>query len=136
MLPDRVREFLTEKPRFAAVATTNADRTPHQSFIWFGLDPDDRVRINSRPPRRWWANIQRTGRVAFAIADTDDQYRWVGLSGVVDEVVRGEDARDDIIAFAHRYHDGHPEPTEIAMYRTQERYTFLIRIVAVHDHLE
>jgi hypothetical protein len=135
-LPDRVRTFLTEANRFATVATTDTDGTPTQSLVWYGLDPDDRIRINSRPPRRWWANLRRTGRINVAVADASDGYRWVGLAGELDEEITGQQARDDIIAFAHRYHDGHPDPADIAMYRTQDRYTFLIRVVAVHDHLE
>jgi PPOX class probable F420-dependent enzyme len=135
-LPPRVRDFLTERSRFAAVATTDPDGSPHQSLIWYSIDPDDRVRINSRPSRRWWSNLRRTGKVALAIADAADQYRWVGLSGVLDEEITGDPARDNIIAFAYRYHDGRPDPADIAKYRGQDRYTFLIRVVAVHDHLE
>ncbi len=136
MLSDRVRTFLTEKPRFAAVATIDPDGSPRQTFIWYGVDPDERIRINSRSPRRWWSNIQRTGKVAFAIADAEDQDRWVGLTGDLDETIGGEPAREDIIAFAYRYHEGHPDPADIADYRTQDRYTFLIRVTSFHDHLE
>ena len=132
-LPARVRDFLTETHRFAAAATTDTDGSPRQTYIWYGLDADDRLRINSRPPRRWWDNLQRTGKIALAIADAEDGDRWVGLTGVLDEVVTGEAARDDIIAFAHRYHDGDPDPADIALFRSQDRYTFLIRITAVHN---
>ena len=135
-LPARVRHFLTEKPRFAAVATTNADNSPHLSLVWYDIDAEGRVRINSRPPRRWWANILRTGRVALAIADADDQYRWVGLSGVVEEVVTGEPAREQMVAFEHYYHPDDPNPEEIAEYRSQDRHMFVIRVTAIHDHLE
>jgi PPOX class probable F420-dependent enzyme len=134
-LPAHIRSFLTERPRFAAIATTDPDGTPRQSFIWYGVDPDDRVRINSRPPRRWWANLRRTGRIALAVADADDQYRWVGLSGELDETIIGDQARNDIIAFAYRYHDGRPDPADLAEWSRQDRYTFLIRVTAVHDHL-
>jgi PPOX class probable F420-dependent enzyme len=134
-LPERIRTFLTEKNRFAAIATINEDGSPHQSFIWYTLDPDLRLRVNSRPPRRWWSNIQRDGRVALAIADAGDQARWVGLSGVLEETIRGDPAREDIVAMAYRYHDGAPDPADITMFRGQDRYTFLIRITAAHEHL-
>jgi PPOX class probable F420-dependent enzyme len=135
-LPDRVRTFLTEKHRFAAVATTGIDGAPHQSFVWFDLDSDDRVRLNSRSPRRWWADLRRSGRISLAVPDADDQYRWVGLEGELDEEITGQPARDDIIAKAYRYHDGRPDPAEIAEYQTQDRSIFLIRIVHVYDHLD
>jgi hypothetical protein len=135
-LPARVRAFLAEADRVATVATTDADGTPRQSLVWYGLDPDDRIRINSRPPRRWWANLRRTGRLNLAVVDARDSSRWVGLQGELDEEITGQPARDDIIAMAYRYHDGDPDPADIALYRTQDRYTFLIKVVAVHDHLE
>jgi hypothetical protein len=136
VLPDRIRTFLTEKNRFASIATLNEDGSPHQSFIWYTLDADERLRINSRPPRRWWSNIQRDGRVALAIADAEDQARWVGLSGILDETITGERAREDIVAMAYRYHAGEPDPADITMFRGQDRYTFLVRILSTHDHLE
>ena len=69
--------------------------------------------------------------------DAEDGYRWLGITGVVDEVV--EDlglARDHIVELAHRYHPEGPDESSIAAFRTQPRITYLVRVTGVHDHLE
>ena len=133
-LTARVRDFL-EQPHFATLATVGEDREPHQAVIWYRLDPDERVLVNSRSPRRWPRELERDGRASLAVFDGSDPNRWVGLQAIVEEVVDDVPrAREDIVALAHRYDDADDET--IAMFRTQERISFRLRIVAVHDHLE
>ena len=57
----------------------------------------------------------------------------VAVDEVVDDVAR---AREDIVALAHRYRAGGPTPAAEATFRTQPRITFLLRVTAVHDHLQ
>lgn len=133
-LPDRIRDFL-EAPHVASIGTTGEDGAPHQAIAWYRLDPDDRILLNSRPPRRWPADLLRDGRVSLAVLDGADAMRWVGLTGVVESVIDDvETARDDICALAVRY--GDEDPATMAAFRTQPRISFRIRITAVHDHLE
>lgn len=135
-LSDHVRAFLAE-PHPASVATLDADGAPRQAVAWYRLDPDERIMLNSRTPRRWCTNLLRDRRVSLAIVDGVDQYRWVGLTGIVDQVIDDVGrARDDIVALAHRYHPEGPTASLIATFRTQPRVTFLVRITGVHDHLE
>jgi PPOX class probable F420-dependent enzyme len=134
-LPDRIRAFL-ERPLVTSLATVDADGGPRQAVIWYRLD-DDTILVNARADRRWPANLRRTGRAAFAICDPADPFSWVGITGRVTEVVDDlEAARGDIVALAHRYHDGQPDPEDIATFRTQQRVSFRVSIDAVHDHLE
>ena len=129
-----MRAFLTE-PHFASLATVSAAGGPSQAIVWYGLEPDGRIRINSREGRAWPANLRRDRRVNLAVFWKDDPNRWVGLPGTVDEVV--DDvvrAREDIVALADRYGDANP--ATIARFRSEPRVSFLIRIERVHDHLE
>ena len=136
LLTDAVRAFL-RAPHVASIATTDPDGAPRQAVAWYRLEADDRILLNSRLPRRWCANLQRDGRVALSVVDPADPYRWIGLTGVVDEVVTDlPRARDDIVALAHRYHPEGPSEASIAAFRTQPRVTFLIRVTGIHDHLE
>jgi PPOX class probable F420-dependent enzyme len=133
-LSDDVRGFLGE-PHFAVLATSGADGTAHQAVIWYRLDPDGLILINSRSPRRWPAELQREPRCSLAVMDEADPFRWVGIAGVVEQVVDEVDrAREDIVELAIRYDDAAPE--RIAAFRSQPRISFRIRIVGVHDHLE
>jgi len=135
-LADAVRRFL-EGPHVASIATTDPDGAPRQAVAWYRLEPDGRILLNSRTPRRWCANLLRDGRVALSIVDGADPYRWIGLTGVVDEVVDDvARSREDIVALAHRYHPEGPTASSLAAFRTQPRVTFLVRVTGVHDHLE
>ena len=56
-------------------------------------------------------------------------------STVVEEVIGDvPQARDDIVELARRY--ARDTEASIARFRSQERISFRLRIVAVHDHLE
>lgn len=135
-LTERVRAFLLE-PRFAAVATVDPNGAPRQALTWYRLDEHDDLWINSREGRRWPANLRRDGRLAIAITDAEDGYRWVGLTGRVVEVVDDlERGREDIVALAHRYHPEGPSAASLAMYRSQQRVMFRIELTGVHDHLD
>ena len=128
--------FLRE-PRFMSVASIDPDGGPRQAVAWYAVEPDGRILLNSRTPRRWCLNMMERPAVALSVIDGEDGYRWLGLTGVVDEVVEDiERSRDDIVALAHRYHPEGPTASLIAMFRTQPRVTFIVRITGVHDHLE
>ncbi len=124
-------------PRFMSVASVDADGAPRQAAAWYDVLPDGRLLLNSRTPRRWCLNLMERPTVALSVIDAGDGYRWLGLTGVVDEVIEEVGrAREDIVALAHRYHPEGPKQSLIAAFRTQPRVTFLVRITGVHDHLE
>jgi PPOX class probable F420-dependent enzyme len=136
VLSDAIRAFL-EGPLVASVATSDDDGSPRQTVVWYRLEPDDRILLNSRTPRRWCANLVRDPRLAISVIDAADAYRWVGLTAVVEEVVDDvERARDDIVALAHRYRPDGPTAAAVAAFRSQPRVSFVARITGVHDHLE
>jgi PPOX class probable F420-dependent enzyme len=133
-LSERVRDFLAQ-PHFASLATVGESGAPNQAIVWYRLEPDDRILVNSKVGRRWPANLQRDGRANLAVFLAADPNRWVGITGTVDEVVDDvEQARDDIVALAHRYDDASDD--SIRSFRSQPRITFRIRIDRVHDHLQ
>jgi hypothetical protein len=128
--------FLRE-PRFMSVASADADGAPRQAVVWYDVLPDCRILLNSRTPRRWCTNLTERPAVALSVIDAQDGYRWLGLTGVVDEVVDEVGrARDDIVALARRYHPEGPSESLVAAFRSQPRVTFIVRITGVHDHLE
>jgi len=136
LLSESARAFLAE-PRFASVATTDADGTPTQAVIWYRLEADNRILLNGRLPRRWCANLGRDRRVNIAVVDGADGYRWLGLTGVVDHISDDvERARDDIVALANRYHPEGASEELVAAFRSQPRISYLVRITGIHDHLE
>jgi PPOX class probable F420-dependent enzyme len=132
-LPPHVREFI-ELPHVATLATGGADGAAHQSVIWYRLEPDGRILLNSRADRRWPRDLQRDPRCSLAILDETDGFRWVGLTGVVETVIDDlARARADILSLATRYDDD--DEDDIAAWNRQIRISFRVRIVAIHDHL-
>src|SRR5215210_163775 len=108
-LSDRVREFL-QQPLYPTLATVGHDSTPHQAVIWYRLEPDDRILVNSRSPRRWPAELRSAGRASLAVTDLGDPMRWVGLQLVVETVIDDVSiAREDIVALAVRYEEDDEE---------------------------
>lgn len=133
-IPAALRQFM-EAPHYATLATAGPDGTPHQAVVWYRLDPDDRVLLNSRIGRRWPTELLADPRCALAVTDATDPFRWVGVQGVVETVADDlEPARDDIVALAERYGEGDAET--VASFRSQARISFRVRVVGIHDHLE
>jgi PPOX class probable F420-dependent enzyme len=133
-LSERVRAFLGGT-LYPTLATAGADGEPHQAVIWFRLEPDDRILVNSRTPRRWPAELRRSGRGSLAVTDLEDPFRWVGLHVVVETIVDDlATAREDIVSLAELYDEA--DEDSVARFRSQDRISFRLRIVAVHDHLE
>lgn len=128
-----VREFL-EQPHFASLASVGESGAPNQAVIWYRLDDDGRVLVNSREGRKWPANLKRDPRCTLAVFWGQDPNRWVGLTCRVEDVVEDvEQARDDIVGLARRYGTWNPDGE--AFFRSQQRVSFHLRIVGVHEHL-
>ena len=133
-LTDRVRAFL-RNPNYATLATIGADGTPHQAVIWFRLEDDGRILVNSRAGRRWPRELQADRRCALAITDRNDPFTWVGVQAEVDEVVDDvAAAREDIVALSVHY--GEFSEDGAARFRSQPRVSFRLRIIGAHDHLD
>ena len=131
-LSDDVRAFL-RAPRIATLATSNAEGTPHQAAIWYRLEPDDRILVNSRAGRRWPRELEASGRCSLAIIDEADRYRWLAVDASVEEIDGSATAREDIVGLAVHYDDYSDEGA--AAFRSQDRISFHLRITAVHAEL-
>ena len=126
------RAFL-EAPHVATLATVTAAGAPVQSVIWYRLEADGTILVNSRLPRRWPTALLQCRRASLSVIDEEDGLRWLGLDAhvvTVDDDIDG--ARSDIVALAHRYDD----LTAIPTFLTQSRISFHLEIARVHDHLD
>jgi pyridoxamine 5'-phosphate oxidase-like protein len=133
-LPDRVRDFL-ERPLYATISTVGPGRAPHQAVIWYRLEPDGDVLVNSRTPRRWPEELERERQASLAVIDLEDPLRWVGLQTIVQAVIDDVAvAREDIVALSVRY--GEEDDESSAAFRSQQRISFRLRVIAVADHLD
>ena len=135
-LTQAVRRFLEAPGRFATIATINPDGSPHQTVVWFLLEDDDSVVINSLVGRLWPTNLRRDPRISFSVEAGLD---YVVLRGRAQEIDDGERAQADIAAMARRYEA--PQKAEEMIehrFRPQHRVSFRLypRSVTTHGELE
>jgi PPOX class probable F420-dependent enzyme len=125
--------------RFAVLASLDGSGAPRQAVAWYRLDPDGTLVVNSAAGRTWPANLRRDGRVALAVMSGPDGYSWLGLTGVVAEVIDDQaTAQADIAGLARRYHADDPAAAErmiTTVFSRQRRVSFRIRVTGVHDHI-
>jgi len=62
----------------AAVATVDADGSPHVVPLWF-VWPEEAIYLSTRQDGRTWANVERDPRVAVTI---DLGRSWVEIAGI------------------------------------------------------
>jgi PPOX class probable F420-dependent enzyme len=126
-------------PRFAVLASLDPGGGPRQAVAWYRLESDGTLVVNSAAGRRWPANLRRDGRVALAVMSGIDGYSWLGLTGVVTEVIDDQaTAQADIAGLARRYHADDPAEAErmiATVFGRQLRVSFRIRVTGVHDHM-
>ena len=135
-LTERARAFLGDT-RFVTISTIDPDGRPRQAVVWYRLGGDEIV-LNSKVGRRWPTNLERDPRIALAVHDQEDGYRWVGLTGTVTVVDDQPTAQSDIAEMARRYHAEEPGEAEALIrdrFERQPRVSFRVAIDAVHDHL-
>jgi len=113
-IPEKFRDLLTKKT-FAHLATIMPDGSPQVTPVWFDFD-GTHVRINSAKGRVKDKNMRRNGRIALAIQDPENPYRYLAVRGRVEEITEtGADAHIDSLARKYLGQDRYPyrQPGEV-----------------------
>ena len=113
-IPQEFRDLLTKKA-FAHLATIMPDGSPQVTPVWIDFD-GGHVRVNSAKGRIKDKNMRRNGRVALAIQDPDNPYRYLAVRGRVEEITEaGADAHIDSLAKKYLGQDRYPhrQPAEV-----------------------
>jgi PPOX class probable F420-dependent enzyme len=99
-IPDNYLD-LFKKPAFAHLTTLMPDGSPQVSPVWCEYD-GTYVVINSAKGRQKDRNMRRDARVALAISDPENPYRYLQVRGKVVEITeQGADAHIDKLS--HKY---------------------------------
>jgi PPOX class probable F420-dependent enzyme len=92
---------LFHKKAFASLATINPDGSPQVTPVWCDYD-GQHVLVNSAKGRHKDRNMRERPKVALALIDPDNPYRYLEVRGTVEEVTeRG--AREHIDKMAKKY---------------------------------
>jgi PPOX class probable F420-dependent enzyme len=100
MIPEKFAD-LFQKKAFGNLATLNVDGSPQVTPVWCDWD-GKHVLVNSAKGRRKDRNMRRDGRVALALSDPDNPYRYLEIRGKVVEVTE-QGADEHINKMAKKY---------------------------------
>jgi PPOX class probable F420-dependent enzyme len=102
VIPETHLDLLTDEKRaFLFLATLMEDGTPQVTPVWFDT-ADGMIRVNTARGRVKDHNMKARPKVAMAIMDPADSYRYVQLRGTVVAVTE-EGAREHIDRLAKKY---------------------------------
>jgi PPOX class probable F420-dependent enzyme len=112
-IPDKYRDLFSKRA-FASLATLMPDGSAQVTPVWVDLD-GDLVVVNTAKARQKDKNMRRDPRVAVAIIDPDNPYRYLEIRGRVAEITEdGADAHIDKMAKKYLGVDKYPyrQPSE------------------------
>ena len=120
-IPDKYRDLFTKRA-FASLATLMPDGGPQVTPVWVDLD-GDLVLVNTARGRQKDKNMRRDPRVAMAIIDPENPYRYLEIRGRVAEITEeGADAHIDKMAKKYLGADKYPYRSA-----TEQRVIFKIQ---------
>jgi len=99
-LTEKARAFLREK-RFAVLATINKDGTPQLTTMWYLLENDGTIMMNTRVGRSKERNMRRDPRISVCF---EEGYRYVTITGRVEMIDDPQVSQRDIFRLSTRYH--------------------------------
>jgi PPOX class probable F420-dependent enzyme len=115
-IPEAFRPLLGDDVKaYANLGTLFADGSPQVTPVWFD-SVDGEIRVNSAKGRAKDRNMRRDARVALAIMDPANPYRYVQIRGRIERVTEdGADAHIDRLAKKYLGADTYPfrQPGEV-----------------------
>jgi len=109
-IPDKFKD-LFHKKAFAHIATVMPDGSPQVTPVWCDYD-GTYILINSAKGRVKDKNMRRDARVALAIQDPDNAYRYIQVRGTVAEITeQGAEEHVDTLAKKYTGVDKYQKPT-------------------------
>lgn len=125
VIPAKYRDLFNKKA-FASLTTLMPDGSPQTTPVWVDVD-GDYVIFNSAKGRQKDRNVRRDPRVAMAIIDPDNPYRYLEIRGKVAEITeQGADAHIDKMAKKYLGQDKYPyrQPGEMrVLYKIRPEHT-------------
>src|SRR5947199_4735839 len=99
-LSKKAHAFLQEL-RFAVLATIHQDGTPQLTTMWYLLEEDGTILMNTKVGRAKERNMRRDPRISICI---EDDYNFLTINGTVEMIDDPEIAQRDIYRLSARYH--------------------------------
>src|SRR5271163_3664595 len=108
IIPDAYLDLLEKKVTFANLATVLKDGSPQVTPVWFDYT-GGKIRVNTALGRVKARNMKEGSKVALAIMDPDNAYRYIQVRGPVTRITeQGADAHIDSLAKKYMGLDQYP----------------------------
>ena len=99
-LSKKAQAFLQEL-RFAVLATIHQDGTPQLTTMWYLLEDDGTILMNTKVGRLKERNVRRDPRISICI---EDDYNFLTINGTVQLIDDPQKTQNDIYRLSARYH--------------------------------
>ena len=119
VIPEKYLD-LFQKPAFASLGTLMPDGRPQVTPVWCDFD-GQHVIFNSARGRQKDRNVRRDPRVALAIVDPDNPYRYMEIRGTVVEITE-DGAAQNIDKLVKKYYVDEMESQYRQLYSTWDAF--------------
>jgi PPOX class probable F420-dependent enzyme len=106
-LEEKPRKFLDENPYVGVATTLREDGSPHSTIVWVDVE-GDKVSFNTALGRAKPRHLEHDPRASVLMADPNNSYKWVAVSGQAELTEEGADAQIDKLAKKYLGKDEYP----------------------------
>ncbi len=130
-LSEKARAYLREK-RFAVLATLNKDGTPQLTTMWYLLEDDGTIMMNTRVGRLKGRNMRRDPRISICI---EDGYRYLTIKGRVEMIDDPQISQRDIYRLSSRYHGEEKAKKQMeTQFSKEQRVTLRLKPESIQEY--
>jgi PPOX class probable F420-dependent enzyme len=95
-------DLVKQGKNFAHVTIPREDGDPQVVLVWAFADDAGNIKLNSAEGRAWPENLRRAGRAIITVANHENPYEYVSVTGRLAEDTH-DGAEDDIDYLAQKY---------------------------------
>ena len=130
-LSEKARAFLREK-RFAVLATLNKDGTPQLTTMWYLLENDGTILMNTRAGRLKERNMRRDPRISLCF---EDGYNYLTIKGRVEMIDDLQVSQRDIYRLSSRYHGEEKAKKQMEnQFSKEQRVTLHLKPESINEY--
>ncbi len=132
-LSQKARAFLQE-PHFAVLATIHQDGTPQLTTMWYLLEGDGIILMNTKVGRLKERNLRRDPRISICI---EDGYNFLTINGSVELIDDPEKSQHDIFRLSARYHGEEKAALQMQeQFSKEKRLSLLLKPERIVEHFD
>lgn len=104
---DDYKDLFFNKKAVAHLAIVRKNNIPHVTPVWFDVSEEDYkndlINVNSAKGRVKTNNLTVGSKVSLSIVDPENIYRYIGINGVVQQILEGEEGLKHINQLSYKY---------------------------------